>query len=358
MRPGGRGGRQGLQGRFRGQGWGLAGSRAEPGRAGQGRGSCAHARPAAHAPHGVPALGVVVGDGEAQLGVDREAAGGREEADRGRLEGVLRWEDQLAVVDAAGVLGIRGALQNEVPLQQVVGQRVRRDVRHGLLRGVRGMRRIGRCRPPSSPRPRRRWTRPIEARGRRGTVCHGASSGSRRAPAGGRQLPALAFRSVRYSFWSRFMHCLLVAMLACCGAARPPRAPQGQATEPGAGGLCCWFLLERPQSGTAQPSGRRGVCSMRSGRGLACVVCRAMVTCAASLAIHSMLPGLPWHLGTGPGGQAAAVANTTVAKCEHSRGEERRGRTHQSPQARLCPAAAFPPGRRRQQRRELAQHLG
>ncbi len=63
--------------------------------------------PLTHAPHGVPAFWVVVGHAETELGVHGKAAVGREEADGGRLEWVLRWEDELAVVEASlqGMVG-------------------------------------------------------------------------------------------------------------------------------------------------------------------------------------------------------------------------------------------------------------
>ena len=54
----------------------------------------------ADAPGGLPVLGVVRGDGQADLGVGLEAAIGREHQEAGRLEGVLWREQDAPMVDA------------------------------------------------------------------------------------------------------------------------------------------------------------------------------------------------------------------------------------------------------------------
>jgi hypothetical protein len=59
-------------------------------------------------------------DAEADLAVDFEAAGGGEEAEGWRAERVCGWEDDTAVVDAAGVRGWWGWAGNcEVPVVEV-----------------------------------------------------------------------------------------------------------------------------------------------------------------------------------------------------------------------------------------------
>lgn len=54
----------------------------------------------ADAPGGLPVLGVVRGDGQADLGVGLKAAVGREHQEAGRLEGVLWREQDAPMVDA------------------------------------------------------------------------------------------------------------------------------------------------------------------------------------------------------------------------------------------------------------------
>ena len=71
---------------------------------------------------------------QADLAVDFEAAGGGEEAERGRAERVGGREDDAAVVGARGVGGGGGAAQGEVPFEEVVVERggVEGGVRVGL----------------------------------------------------------------------------------------------------------------------------------------------------------------------------------------------------------------------------------
>lgn len=64
---------------------------------------------------------MVARDGQAYLAVDLEAARWRDEAERRRAEGVLRGQDDAAVVEAAGVGGGCGwTAEGEVPFEEVV----------------------------------------------------------------------------------------------------------------------------------------------------------------------------------------------------------------------------------------------
>lgn len=56
-----------------------------------------------------------VGDGKAKTGRGREAAGGRVHADRGRGEGVVRWEDEGPPVLALVVGSVFGTGEDVVP---------------------------------------------------------------------------------------------------------------------------------------------------------------------------------------------------------------------------------------------------
>lgn len=56
----------------------------------------------ANAPRGLPVLGVVRGNGEADLRVRLKAAGGREHQEGWRLEGVL-WREQDAPMEDASL---------------------------------------------------------------------------------------------------------------------------------------------------------------------------------------------------------------------------------------------------------------
>jgi hypothetical protein len=111
-----------------------------------------------------------------------------------------------------------------------------------------GAQRSSRCQSAAPPLGRARGVR---ARYR--TPAGRAQQAKRQAGAQLRVL-GLAFRSVRYSFWSRFMHCLLVAMLCHlrhqaarrCPQREPIEARALEATKPGAGGrggrsICGWF---------------------------------------------------------------------------------------------------------------------
>ena len=71
-------------------------------------------------PRRVEALGVEVGDAEAQPRAGLEAARGRVHADRRRREGVVRREHQRAPVLAAFVGGLRGTCDDVVPLEDVL----------------------------------------------------------------------------------------------------------------------------------------------------------------------------------------------------------------------------------------------
>lgn len=62
---------------------------------------------------------MVAADGQADLAVGLEAAGGGDEAEGRGFERVLGREDDAAVVDAAGVDGARGAAEGEVPFEEV-----------------------------------------------------------------------------------------------------------------------------------------------------------------------------------------------------------------------------------------------
>jgi len=68
---------------------------------------------------------VVARDAEADLAVDLEAAGGRQEAEGWRAQRVGGGQDDAPVVDAAGVGGGRGrAAEREVPFEEVGVERV------------------------------------------------------------------------------------------------------------------------------------------------------------------------------------------------------------------------------------------
>lgn len=62
---------------------------------------------------------MVAADGQADFAVGLEAARGREEAERGRAQGVGGRQDDAAVVDAVGVDGVGGAAEGKVPLKEV-----------------------------------------------------------------------------------------------------------------------------------------------------------------------------------------------------------------------------------------------
>lgn len=79
----------------------------------------------AHAPGGLPGVLVVVGDAEADLTIDLEAAAGREEAERGRAHGIGGGEVDAAVVDALGVGAVGRATHGKVPFEEVLLQRGR-----------------------------------------------------------------------------------------------------------------------------------------------------------------------------------------------------------------------------------------
>lgn len=72
-------------------------------------------------PGGVEALGVEVGDGEAEARRGLEAARGRVHADRGGREGVVGREDEGAPVLAAVVRSVFGAGYDVVPSAEVSG---------------------------------------------------------------------------------------------------------------------------------------------------------------------------------------------------------------------------------------------
>jgi hypothetical protein len=68
---------------------------------------------------------MVARDAETNLAVDLEAAGGGEEAEGGRAEGVGHGEDDAAVVDAGGEGGGGGGpAQGEVPFEEVGFERL------------------------------------------------------------------------------------------------------------------------------------------------------------------------------------------------------------------------------------------
>ena len=76
----------------------------------------------------------MAGDAQADLVVDFEAAGGREEAEGRRPERVCRREDDAAVVDARGIgRGRRRAAQREVPFEEVLFERLGVVVGRGVL---------------------------------------------------------------------------------------------------------------------------------------------------------------------------------------------------------------------------------
>lgn len=121
--------------------------------------------------------------------------------------GVLRREDDLAVVAPALKLGARRPLQHIVPLEQVVGRRVRRDLRHRLLpqqAAACGAGQAGRRSEPS-----------------RAHVHRGGARRSRSAREAGREPAAGGSGSGRtrskalYSFCSRLMHALLPMAARC-----------------------------------------------------------------------------------------------------------------------------------------------
>lgn len=62
-----------------------------------------------------------------------KAAVGREHFDAGRLEGIVGWEVDDAVIDASVIGGVGGTLENVVPFQKVVGVGFGEDVRDRFL---------------------------------------------------------------------------------------------------------------------------------------------------------------------------------------------------------------------------------
>lgn len=62
---------------------------------------------------------MVAGDAEADLAVGLEAAAGRGEAERGRAQRVGGGQDDAAVVDALGKVGLGRAAECEVPFEEV-----------------------------------------------------------------------------------------------------------------------------------------------------------------------------------------------------------------------------------------------
>jgi hypothetical protein len=76
---------------------------------------------------------MVPGYAQAYLAVDLEAAGGRQEAEGGGAERILRWEDDAPVVDAVCVGGGGGPEEREVPFEEGgVGEGGRVEVGRGV----------------------------------------------------------------------------------------------------------------------------------------------------------------------------------------------------------------------------------
>lgn len=70
---------------------------------------------------------------ETDLAISLESARGCDEAEGRRLEGICRWEDDAAVVDAAFIWGLRGAAESEVPFEEVVLERCGVKVGRGCV---------------------------------------------------------------------------------------------------------------------------------------------------------------------------------------------------------------------------------
>ena len=89
-------------------------------------------------PAGLPQLGMVLRDREADLLADLKASRRRQKHELWRLVGILRWEDDAPVIQPSLEWRASRATQNKVPVEEVVLHRVRlklrRRVRH-LQRG-------------------------------------------------------------------------------------------------------------------------------------------------------------------------------------------------------------------------------